>query len=68
LRDPDQAGMLGCPFLIDEMQPRAVVFSHLFCRNNIATKVCEANKLMLDSLQPFIPPPVSDLSSGLCAV
>jgi len=39
-----------------------VLFSHLFCRNNFATKVSELNKLMLDRLQPFVPPSVSDLS------
>ena len=43
------------------MQPGAVFFLHLFCRNNPAAKVCELNKLMLDCLQPFIPLFVSDL-------
>jgi len=58
----DRAGVLGRPFLLDEMQARAVVFPHVFCRNNFATKIGKSNKLVLDSLQPFIPPPVSDLS------
>ncbi len=62
----DQVGKLRCPFLLDEMQPRAVLFPHLFCRNNFTTKVCEANKLMLDCLQPFIPLSVSDLS--ICSI
>ena len=38
----------------DEMQPNAVLFSHLFCRNNFATKLSESNKLMLDGLQASI--------------
>jgi hypothetical protein len=53
--------MLGRLFLLDEMQPSAVLFPHLLCRNNFATKVGKSNKLMLDGLQLFIPPPVSDL-------
>jgi hypothetical protein len=30
------------------MQPGAMLFLHLFCRNNSAAKVCELHKLMLD--------------------
>ena len=41
---------LRCPFLLDEMQPRAVLFLHLFSRNNSAAKVCELQELMLDCL------------------
>ena len=48
------------------MQPRAVRFPHLFCRDNFATKVGKSNKLMLDGLQAFIPLSVSDLS--LCSI
>ena len=48
------------------MQPSAVLFSHLFRRNNFATKLSELNKLMLDRQQPFIPLSVSDLS--ICSI
>ncbi len=48
------------------MQPRAVPFPHLLCRDNFAAKVGESNKLMLDGLQAFIPLSVSDLS--LCSI
>ncbi len=48
------------------MQPSAVLFPHLFCRNNFATKICESNKLMLNCSQPLIPLSVSDLS--LCSI
>jgi len=58
--------MLRCPFLLDEMQPRAVLFFHFFCRNNSAAKVCELHKLLLDCLQPFSPLSVSDLS--ICSI
>jgi len=44
------------------MQSSAVLFLHLFCRNNFATKVCESNKLMLDGLQPLASLSMSDLS------
>jgi hypothetical protein len=37
-------------FLRDGMQPGAVLFLHLFCRNNFAAKVCELHKLALDCL------------------
>jgi hypothetical protein len=37
-------------FPCDEMQPGAMLFLHLFCRNNSAAKVCELHKLMLDCL------------------
>ena len=40
--------MLRRPFLLDEMQPGAVLFLHLFCRDNSAAKVCEFHKLLLD--------------------
>jgi len=52
--------------LRDEIQPRAVRFPHLFCRDNLATKVGKSNKLMLDGLQAFIPLSVSDLS--ICSI
>jgi hypothetical protein len=32
---------LRCSLLFDEIQPGAVRFFHLFCRNNSAAKVCE---------------------------
>ena len=54
--------MLGGLFLLDQMQARAVLFPHLFCRNNFATKVGKSHEFMLDSLQSFIPPTVTDLS------
>ena len=41
---------LRSPFLCDEMQPGAVLFLHLFCRNNSAAKVCKLHKLVLDCL------------------
>jgi hypothetical protein len=44
------AKRLGCALLVDEMQPGAVLFPHLFCRNNPAPKVRELHKLMLDCL------------------
>jgi hypothetical protein len=53
---------LRCPFLLDEVQPSAMVFPHLFCRNDFPTKLSELNKLMLDRLQPLVPPSVRDLS------
>ena len=56
------AGMLGRLFLLNEMQPSPVLFPHLLCRNNFATKVGKPYKFMLDSLQSFIPSPGSDLS------
>ena len=43
-----------------------MLFLHLLRRNNLATKVCESYKLMLDRLQPFVPLPVSDLS--ICSI
>jgi hypothetical protein len=54
--------VLGGLFLLDKMQARAVLFPHLFCRNNFATKVGKSHEFMLDSLQSFIPPTVTDLS------
>jgi hypothetical protein len=44
------AKRLCCALLFDAMQPGAVLFPHLFCRNNSAPKVCELHKLMLDCL------------------
>jgi|HubBroStandDraft_1064217.scaffolds.fasta_scaffold03946_3 hypothetical protein len=41
---------LGSTFLCDEMPPGAMLFLHLFHRNNSAAKVCELHKLMLDCL------------------
>ncbi len=43
-----------------------MLFPHLFCRDNFATKVGKLNKLLLDGLQAFIPLSVSDLS--LCSI
>jgi len=48
------------------MQPGAVLFLHLFRRNDPAAKVCELNQFMLDCLQPFIPLSVSDLN--ICSI
>jgi hypothetical protein len=48
------------------MQPRAVLFPHLFCRDNFAAQVGESNKLMLDRLQALVPLSVRDLS--LCSI
>ena len=45
-----QASSLGSTFLCDEMQPGAMLFLHLFRRNNSAAKLCELHKLMLDCL------------------
>ena len=45
------------------MQPGAVLFLHLFRRNNSAAKICELHKLMLDCLKPFISLSVGDLKS-----
>ena len=44
------------------MQPGAMLFLHLFGRDNSAAKVCQLHKLLLDCLQPFIPLFVSDLN------
>jgi len=52
---------LRSPFLRDQMQPGAVLFLHLFCGHNLASKISELHKLALDRLQPFIPLSVSDL-------
>jgi hypothetical protein len=57
---------LRSSFLCDGMQPGAVLFLHLFCRNNSAAKVCQLHKLALDCLKPFIPLSVSDLD--ICSI
>lgn len=44
------------------MQSRAMLFLHLFGRDNSAAKVCELHQLLLDCLQPFIPLSVGDVS------
>jgi hypothetical protein len=44
------AKRLCCALLVDEMQPGAVLFPHLFCRNNPAPEVRELHKLVLDCL------------------
>ena len=36
--------------VLDDMQPGAVLFFHLFCRDYSAAKVCELRKLALDRL------------------
>jgi hypothetical protein len=41
------AGTLGRLLLFGGVQPGAVLFLHLLCRNNSAAKVCELHKLML---------------------
>lgn len=46
------------------MQPGAVLFLHLLCRNNSAAKVCKLQKLALNRLQPFTSLPMSDLTLG----
>ncbi len=48
--------------VFNAMQPGAVLFSHLFRRNDFATQVGKSNKLLLDRLQPLIPLSASDLS------
>jgi hypothetical protein len=48
------------------MQPGAMLFLHLFGRDNSAAKVCQLHQLPLDCLQPFIPLSVSDLS--ICTI
>jgi hypothetical protein len=58
---------LRCPLLLDEVQPRAMLFLHLFCRNNFAAKICQPNKLFLYRLQPVTPPSVGDLGFGALA-
>ncbi len=60
--DTHAVGTLRCPFLLNEVQPIAMIFPHLFCRNDFPTKLSELNQLMLDRLQPLVPPSVSDLS------
>ena len=54
------------PFLCDEIQAGAVLFLHLLCRNNSATKISELHKLGLYCLQPFIPLSVSGLD--ICSI
>jgi hypothetical protein len=49
------------PFLLRWMQPGAVLFSHSFGRNHLASKIGESNQLLLDSLQTFVPLSVSNL-------
>jgi len=61
MREPK---ILRCPFLLDQMQPGTVLLLHLFGRDYSAAKVCQLHQLLLDSLQPFIPLSVSDLSRG----
>jgi hypothetical protein len=36
--------------VLDDIEPGAVLFFHLFCRNCSAAKVCELRKLALDRL------------------
>ena len=59
---PSMERPLRCPFLLDQVQPSAMVLPHLFCRNDFPTKLPELNKLMLDRLQPLVPPSMNDLS------
>jgi hypothetical protein len=44
------------------VQAGAMLFLHLFCRNNSAAEVCQSPKLVLDCFQPFLPASVSNLS------
>ena len=66
LRSGKAARVLRRLFLFGGMQPSAVLFLHLFGRNNSASEVGELNKLLLDCLQAFIPLLVSGLN--ICAV
>ena len=52
--------------VLDDMQPGATLFFHLFCRDYSAAKVGELRKLALDRLQAFMPSSVSDL--GHCTI
>jgi hypothetical protein len=54
---------LRSPFLLDELQPGAMLFFHLLRRMNSAAQVCDLHQFMLDGLQPFMPLAVNDLSS-----
>ena len=47
--------------LLGGVKPGAMLFPHLFCRNDSAAKVCELRKFLLDGLQPFMPLAVSDV-------
>jgi hypothetical protein len=47
------------------MQPGAVLLLHLLYGKNFSAQASELGKLLLDSLQPFIPLAVSDMSTWL---
>lgn len=46
------------------MHPGPVLFFPLFDRQNLAAKVRELQKFLLNFLQPFLPLPVRDLGLG----
>lgn len=48
------------------MQPGAMLFFHLFNRNDFTTQARQLGELLLDFLQPFLPQAVRDLR--LCAI
>jgi hypothetical protein len=50
------------------MQTGAVLLLHLFDGTNLPAKAGELGKLLLDTLQPFMPQAVSDMSIGLISV
>jgi hypothetical protein len=47
------------------MHPRTVLFLHLFDGPNLPPKACELEKFVLDSLQPFLPLAMRDVSIRL---
>jgi hypothetical protein len=57
------AKKLRCSVPLDGVQPGEGHIINLFRRNTSASKVCELDKLMLNSLQPFTPLSVSDLNT-----
>jgi len=44
------------------VQPGAVLFFHFFDRKNSAPKTSDLGEFLLDFLQPFLPPAVSNFS------
>jgi hypothetical protein len=50
------------------MQPRAVLFLHLFDRTNLPSKPSQLRKFLLNSLQPFLSLPVGDLRIRLISL
>jgi len=58
--------MLGCSLLLGGVQSRAVLFFRLFSRNNSLAETCKLQKFVLDRLEAFLPPAVSDM--GHCTI